>query len=1172
MAAKVCVFTGPARSGKTAALLKHYRQLLTEQPDGNASGAALWIAPTKCSAAEIRECLLQDGLVGCFSPGICTFEQFAQALLAASDEPPRYLGRLLKRQLILRLLIEAKTAGRLNYFSPIAETPGLLDLIDGLISDLKRQEVWPDKFSELIQSVAPSEKNHEIAALYTEYQNLLDRHQMHDIEGRFWSAGKFLRETPPERWGPVANVKHIMIDGFTDFTRSQQEVLRLLATRATQLEDLTITLSLDESTDREDLFLKPQRTLDELKKLHPKLSVRRQPRRKETDWPGLAHLERYLFCNPREVKPVADTKRIEIIAAAGQKAEIEALARRIKKLLVLGDEENGNRPVHAGDIAMVFRSVEPLAPLVEEVFTENGIPAVIDAPTRLNRSPLLQALVAILRLQAADWPFRQLLAVVLNNYFRPDWTEWQEGKTAAAVEWAVRQVQLPKGCKTLLSALERLAKSDSVQVSDSATTADGDPEDEMDIQRKRQHRQRYAVAQAVLNRLAKVLPLPDKARPLSDWLGILQRIVDDLGLLRSAEDSADATSNLLLRSRYDQQAWQQLKNVLSAANQLQRWLEIQPEALTLSQFIARLQDILSIEQLPLGRDAVGKVRILSAPSVRAIAVPHLFVAGMAEKDFPPSARDDRIYSEAEYRRFSEAGLHFVGARERSSDEMLLFYEVITRATQRLTLSYPALDESAQPLLASPYLTELERSCGENKITHSVDISLSPVPQHDHPFGPTERRTKAVAELVKNNPRRLAEILADDSQIRHPDSPTPDSSCQTPMLTTSIVAALQAIAARRQPDFGPFEGLLTGNAAKQRLHQQFGPAHCWSVSRLEEYSYCPFQFFSKNVLGLEELPELSLEIDFGRRGQLAHEALATLHRRLNFAGKSRSPAEASDEYAQLAGGAIELLQERISQGSPLEIALRTVDLRLIAQWLQEYIGQHVKYDEAIAAINQQGQEQALRPSHFEVSFGLKPRTNEELDPLSTETPFELICDGDAVRFSGRIDRIDIGMVGSEVVFNILDYKTGSSKSFKSRNLELGMSLQLPLYALAVQELLMIDRRAVPWRVGFWFLKEKGFDAHGLPQFFERAEVGLRETANWHTLRGTLLNRVASLVRGIRSGNFPVFNLDDQCTGHCPYRTVCRIGQIRSLDKTWSPATANSSESTAASPAALAEAQT
>ncbi len=33
---------------------------------------------------------------------------------------------------------------------------------------------------------------------------------------------------------------------------------------------------------------------------------------------------------------------------------------------------------------------------------------------------------------------------------------------------------------------------------------------------------------------------------------------------------------------------------------------------------------------------------------------------------------------------------------------------------------------------------------------------------------------------------------------------------------------------------------------------------------------PFQFFAKNVLKLEPLPELALETDFGRRGQLAHD--------------------------------------------------------------------------------------------------------------------------------------------------------------------------------------------------------------------------------------------------------------------------------------------------------------
>jgi ATP-dependent helicase/nuclease subunit B len=1178
MPAQVSVLAGPARSGKTATLLTRYRKLLAEQPNGNAAGAALWIAPTKYAATEIREQLLDGGLGGCFNPGVYTFEQFGQSLLAASDEPPRYLGRLLKRQLIARLLAEFQAGDRLHYFAPIADTAGLIDLIDGLISDLKRQQISPDTFSQIIESVAPSEKNREIAALYAEYQQLLDRHQMHDIEGRFWSAANFLRTTPPKRWGLLANVKLVVFDGFTDFTRSQHEFLSVLVTRAVKLEELIVTLPLEESTDRKHLFDKPRHTLKELQSRHKKMRIHWQPRSSETTWPGLSHLERNLFCNPREVKPAAETDRIEIIAAAGQKAEIEVIARRIKSLLKLGDEANQARKVHPGDAAVVFRSVEPLAPLVEEVFAEYGIPVAIDAPPRLNRSPLLQALLAILRLQAADWPFRQLLAVVLNNYFQPDWPQWQAGKAAAAVEWAIRQIQLPKGRKVLLSTLERYAKSDDATAEPDGIALQSDLSEDKDAKRQRESRRRYSIAAEILNRLAKSLPSADKARSLSDWLGILQKIVDDFSLLRPTKSgpaivsaatasTGTASSDSKFRGTGDQQAWQQLKNILSAGSQLQEWLEIDPELFTLPQFIARLRDILSIEQLPADHNDVGKVRILSAPSVRAISVPYLFVAGMAEKVFPLPALDDRIYSDAECRRLNDAGLHFVDGHGRSADEMLLFYEVITRPTRRLTLSFPALDATAQPLLASPYLAELDRCCGAGKIKWTDDISLSPVPPHADPFSPTERRTKAIAELIENQPQRFAKLMADESRVSSIVTATPGS--KLPSGASNLVASLRTIFARRdQHEFSPFEGILHSTATKQLLARKFGSEHCWSVSRLDEYSQCPFQFFARNVLNLEELDELSLDTDFGRRGLLAHDAFAILHRRLNAAGKPRSPRDAPEEFLQLADGAIELLHEQIAKASPLEIALRTVDLNLITQWLQAYFGQHDNYDQLFAKINGASPDQNLRPAHFEVSFGLKPRTNEELDPLSTETPFELICDGDTVRFSGRIDRIDIGVVDGQLVFNILDYKTGSSKSFKSRNLESGVSLQLPLYALAVQELLMIDRRAVPWRVGYWFVKENGFESAGLPQFFERADFGLRETAEWQTLRGSLLNRVASLVRGIRAGNFPVFNVDEQCTSRCAYRTICRIGQIRWLGKVWNPVPSTSPQVHAA---ALAEAQ-
>jgi ATP-dependent helicase/DNAse subunit B len=402
--------------------------------------------------------------------------------------------------------------------------------------------------------------------------------------------------------------------------------------------------------------------------------------------------------------------------------------------------------------------------------------------------------------------------------------------------------------------------------------------------------------------------------------------------------------------------------------------------------------------------------------------------------------------------------------------------------------------------------------------------------------------KAVAELMEGNVQPMSQLIRQQTSDSH-----------------NLIAGLQAAAARQQKEFSPFEGILPGNAAKLQLAKTYGPEHCWSVSRLEEYAYCPFRYFGRNVLKLEPLPDLALQTDYGRRGLLAHEALADLHRRLNAAGATRSPAKTNpEEFEKFSGETLAVLIERVSKGHPLEMALRTIDFNLIGQWLKTYTGQHERYE---AEVSQAGEVAgpSILPAHFEVSFGLKRRAGEKVDPLSTDKPFDLVCGDHTIRLSGRIDRIDIGLIGGQVVFNVLDYKTGGNKKLKEEDIKRGLALQLPLYAMAVQELLMIDRRAMPWRVGYWYLKDKGFDSHDLPQFFEATANGLCETGDWHALRGTLLERVVALVQGIRGGEFPVFSLDKECISRCEFRTVCRIGQIRALDKTWPAAHLAPSES-------------
>jgi hypothetical protein len=103
---------------------------------------------------------------------------------------------------------------------------------------------------------------------------------------------------------------------------------------------------------------------------------------------------------------------------------------------------------------------------------------------------------------------------------------------------------------------------------------------------------------------------------------------------------------------------------------------------------------------------------------------------------------------------------------------------------------------------------------------------------------------------------------------------------------------------------------------------------------------------------------------------------------------------------------------------------------------------------------------------------------------------------------------------------------------------------------VAELLLSDRDSVPWRAGYWYLKQRGFKP--ALTMYEHSGGAVGPSSRWEEMRGGLAKTVAALTEGIRGGDFPVFSRDAQCTGRCPFATICRITQVRSLEKTWHPA--------------------
>jgi len=1088
------ILAGPGGSGKTAAALADYGDILRSGPILQRR-RTLWLAPTHAASNDIRDRLAgPDALL---DPGVMTFAGFASSVVWDAGLRVRVLSSLQRRRILRQVIDDAAAGGTLSYFGRVAGSTGLLNLVDEAIARLKRRDVSAKAFKS---AAGKTPRRRELAELYSRYEARLAAAKLLDDEGQFLAARDGLREAREVATG----LELVVVDGFTDFTAVQLEILELLAQRARRV---LVTLPGDgEQTGRRELFAKTQATCATLKGIGaieidlPKGAARR---RAGEAWLAMAHLERNLFRTYRDVETVSAAVRdslqqMHIVAASSVQAEIEEIARRVKQLLV-----DGATP---SDVAVVFRSTREVADRVRQAFEDFGIPAHLDSPRRLASTPLVRRLSGVLRLHAEDWPYRRLLQVVGSG----QWAVGSDGgdvDVRTAVEFCVRQAQLPSGRESLLEQVAAWA--------DEAEPAMG------------------AAALPWLRRLGEWLDeLPQRAG-IATWIEQVEQLAVRLGLF-SGETPPGATPLPSLPRQGEGaggalNAWAALVRGLRLIAQVDAATGRGDREISVSEFTELIAATAAELSAPEDRDATGRVRVLSAEAARFIRPRHLLVGGLSEQSFPAGARSDR--------RAGDDGDGDDVQDDLRSDEMLLFYQLVTRPTETLTLSYPALDAKAQMMPASPYLVELERSFRGVEIPRSVQSLRYQSPHAASPLSRSDLRRSAVL----NAQERKRELLA--AMVRSP---------RYGDLGAGILDGIEAVASRGDRQrFAGFEGVFSSDAVRAVLERRYGPEHLWSPSMLETYATCPFRFFGEHVLKLTPVPELALESDLARRGSLLHDTLARLYGRLSAAAAEGEAAPTPEAVAERFQETLDaIMAARPRRG--LDAVLREIERRQIASWAKQFAQQHQDYAAAWPHLDA-----PLEPKYFEARFGPKNHRSESADDasLSTEKPFELAVGGEAVKFTGQIDRIDVGRVGDTLVFNVIDYKTSARARLNAEGVEAGLQIQLPLYAMAVAELLLADRKASPLSAGYWSILGKGFGvgarSGGPLSIGEIRDGKVQLSASWTELREKLLGRIAEIVTGIRHGWFPVFSQDAHCTQYCSFSTSCRIAHVRSLEKQWSP---------------------
>lgn len=1100
MQPEVQILIGTAGSGKTEHLLDRYRGGLRAGMEQQTPGRTLWISPTIRSRRQVLDRLLSADLPICFAPNVFTFEAFAESILKSQTEPIQTLPEISKRYLLRTIVDDFNAAGQLEYFNSIAGTSGFLDLVSTFISELKREEIWPEQFSAACGRLNADsrQRDQELALIYDRYQRALHEMRRYDAEGRFWSARTALQQGD---WGGFGEFDLVILDGFADFTHTQYEILELLAART---RELLISLPLEVETRRKDLFAKSEVARQILESRLPGTISVVPFTSGEVDTPRW-QISQSIFDNPRAIQPLANASELKILAVAGQRNEVEVLAKEVKQLLLAG--------VTPEEITIAFRSTSEYGDLIEEAFSAADIPYFLGLEREFSRFSVVRALFAFLQVELENWSFDSMMSILDSNYFSPNWLEYREGAAVRCLSRVLRQLKIDSGRVDLLSALEK----ENQKMRELCARY---PDEIKWVKRRDEAEAANLLARRFSDATARL-----RGKELfATWVDILISLAHEFGVEKAWNESDPETDPLARRDRFVWERFGQLLyHAVAQVEQIEAFHQRATQPLDLTGFRSLLLDLLDQQTLSLQTEEAGRVRILDASQLRNLSVPYLLIGGLSEASFPRSHREDCLYGEKDRSELNQHGLTLKMHANQQQEEMLLFYEVMTRFSKQLILSYPAISATGQPLFPSPYLTALMDLFEPAGLSVQQVGELNPLPRAEQTLSARDLRILATDKLKQGEPGLFLSLLQ--------ERPQRDTGFNI------LAAAEMAIARFETEGFTDYEGIITSPQNRAAIRERFPQEYEFSTTQLELYLACPYQFFTQSVLGIEvpETPEL--RTNHMQRGVHVHGILTKLYELLIEQGETQH-FYAADQVQTLY---LDLLQQRISDDTAetkLQQVLLTIEKQILEDWGTLFAEQSELYGQMFDELWDQPPTIVGR----EVPFGRVPT---EPDPTQRHYNHLTLGSGPReTRVRGQIDRIDVGRMEGQAYFNIIDYKTGRALP-SATEIRAGKKLQLALYLIAAKRLGMIEADAQPFHLGYWKVQEAGFV---MPLRSRKKLIEPISEEDLDLLEATMEGLVPHLAQLIREGIYPV-QMDEKIAHLDPaFHSICRFSQVESYRET------------------------
>jgi ATP-dependent helicase/nuclease subunit B len=794
---------GPAGSGKTQQMIERIQGVKSDDP----LAPVLVLVPNQIQAIAFRHRLAVSG--GALGVDVLTFYGLYADILDRAGQPiPALLDPTQVR--LLRSIVDALCQqGVLRHYASLRKRPGFVLALRNAIQEFKRARIFPVELSHAVRDFGP--RLEELAAVYSAYQDWLQRHGWADQEGRGWLAALAVEQHP----AIGSDLRLLAAVGFDEFNPTQLGVLSIMARRA---GETLIALTGDGSTGAAASLLRP--ALHRFERARQALAALDLPveglASKSFLAPAISHIEAHLF-RPQSQPYSGQPGNVEFIEAQNRSIEVRAALRWVKARL-LRDH------LSLGDVAVLARDLEPYRPFLEEVAAEFGLPLQIAGGIPLAKNPAVIALLSLLSLPAKNWPRRPLVEAWRSPYF--NWASLGIAPSdATSLDAVSRQGRVIAGLDQWTEAFHLLDIQQPVEMEDEA-------EFDAIAPFTRELRGKFEAFCALLSPPARAA-VHVYAAFVEDLIG------EDTALARrfpfQAAPQGQEGLSVVAQARLcpdtagrDIAALRSFKDVLrglvlaeaALRSPATSYAEFDEELRRAVEGATYAPRIFSDEM-----EAAG-ILAASALNARGLTFQAAVVMGLSEGEFPRPECEDPFLSEAERQTLRQRGIP-LEPRLRG-DEGAFFYQAATRARQRLLFTRPYLADDGQPWEASPYWNMVHHLSGK----------------------PPIRRIRPEDAIA---PEEAASIV------------------ERPIDPVRLQAGLAILQARLSHAGGSaynggLEDLVPAMAAR------YGDSFGWSPSKLEAYGTCPFYFYISYTLELEAPLQPQEGYDVRMLGSMLHKIL------------------------------------------------------------------------------------------------------------------------------------------------------------------------------------------------------------------------------------------------------------------------------------------------------------